>query len=175
MGLAFTDGAWLPFDLYCSSDGRLTNFAGEMTDRDVAFLEPVEGTCTDQGPMLTMTVDIPAHTLRHLSLSCGFTVDGQGASLRGSEVGTLSLQGDPAQVYPFHSVDCREGCGSFGWYELHSVIWDPAKEIAGFAIFYLYEPGVFDSSVILSDGVLLPNWSLVTGDQVPDSSWTLGR
>jgi hypothetical protein len=175
LGLAVTDGAWLPFDLYCSSDGRLTDFAGEMTDRDVAFLEPVEGTCTDAGLMSTMTVEIAAHTVRHVALSCGFTVDGQGVSLRGSQVGTLSLLGDSAQVYPFHAVDCRQGCGSVGWYELHSVIWDPVKQIAGFAIFYLYEPGVFDSSISLSDGVLLPNWSLVISNQIPNSSWTLSR
>jgi len=72
-GLGIADGVWYPFWLYCSDDGRLTDFDGEMSDRDVAILTPVEGTCT-LAAASGAPLEIPAHSLRNVALSCGFTV-----------------------------------------------------------------------------------------------------
>jgi hypothetical protein len=154
-GLGVADGVWFPFWLYCSTDGRLTAVYGEMSDQDVDVFPAVEGTCTDQGVGSTNPVSIPAHTLSPIALTCGFTVTSpspNGPNLKSSSVGSMALWGgDLTSVYPFHTVDCRSGCGSPGWFEVHSILWDPTMQIAAFTIFYLDEMGVS-----IGNGIELP-------------------
>jgi hypothetical protein len=154
-GLGVMNGVWFPFWLYCTADGRLTDIFGEMSDRDTDVFPTVEGTCTIRNDGYMTTVSVPAHTLSPVALTCGFTVTApapDGLDLTSSKVGTGYLWGDVASVYPFHAVDCRSGCGSPGWYELHSIIWDPAKQVAAFGIFYLEDRGVS----LGGNGIALP-------------------
>jgi hypothetical protein len=58
-GIAVEDGAWFPFWLYCADDGRLTTFYGEMTDRALAVLTPVDGSCVPTADWREMQVDVP--------------------------------------------------------------------------------------------------------------------
>ena len=154
-GLGVKDGVWYPFWLYCSDDGRLTGFDGEMTDRDVAVLTSVEGTCVLNRVDAPFT--IPAHSLRNVALSCGFTVTApvgaRAIDLGSSRAGSADIgTGRSAVVLPFHTVDCRE-CGSPGWYELHALVADPGAQWAAFVVYYLDDPG----GVSGSNGFQLPN------------------
>jgi hypothetical protein len=154
-GLGVKDGVWYPFWLYCSDDGRLTEFDGEMTDRDVAVLTSLEGTCVLTRVDAPFT--IPAHSLRNVALSCGFTVTApvgaRALDLGSSRAGSADIgAGRSAVVLPFHTVDCRE-CGSPGWYELHALVADPGTQWAAFVVYYLDDPG----SVSAGNGFQLPN------------------
>ena len=174
-GLAIDDGVWLPFWLYCSSDGRLTALYGEMTDRDRDVDLYVDGTCVSTGAVSTMTIDVPAHTLRNTALTCGFTVDSPVGStpaidLVGSQPGNASFGVDPVTVLPFHKVDCRTGCGLPGWYELHTVVWDQVTQAVGFEIFY-WETG----NVFTDNGILLPTGNTVFTEDYPNAVFTLDR
>lgn len=173
-GLAIDDGAWLPFWLYCS-DGRLTKIFGEMTDRDRDVFPEVDGTCVGTGTLPTMTIEIPAQTIRKVALTCGFTVESPPGStsidLHGSQPGSATFLGDPVTVLPFHAVDCRSGCGSPGWYELHTLILDQVAATVGFEVFYLQDhPGA-----AAEDGILLPSGNALQYQLYPDAVWTLDR
>jgi hypothetical protein len=172
-GLGIADGAWIPFYLYCSSDGRLTQVAGEMTDRDLGLQYAVEGTCTYDNVAPMAPVVIPAHTLNPVALTCGVTATApapQELDLSGGVPGTITLAGDSAVVLPFHTIDCRTGCGSPGWYEVHSIVWDQSRSMVAFAVIYLQEAGVeFD------DGLILPSGNLLNGDQFPNATWSVTR
>jgi hypothetical protein len=172
-GLGVEDGVWFPFWLYCTSDGRLTNIYGEMSDRDDDAFPDVDGTCSDQGVAYPTTISLPAQTLSRVALTCGFTASAplpDPLELVSSSVGSMSLLGDASSVYPFHTVDCRSGCGSPGWYEIHSIVWNPIQQVAAFGIFYLDETGV-----TLDDGVMLPSGEPVIGDAFSGATWSLSR
>ena len=174
-GMGIADGVWYPFWLYCSDDGRLTDFDGEMSDRDVAVLTTVEGTCTLAGGRAT-PLEIPAHSLRNVALTCGFTVTTTPASthaleLAGSRAGTATFGSGLGIVLPFHTVDCRVSCGDPGWYELHAVVADPVTQTAAFAIYY-FEDDIL--GVQVGNGFRLP---LATpyNDWYADAQWALVR
>jgi hypothetical protein len=173
-GLGVDGGVWFPFWLYGTPDGRLVAIYGEMTDQDTDVFVSIEGTWTDQGVSAPQPVSIPAHTLSPVALSCGFTVSAPpgGVDLRSSSVGSISLLGDLSTVYPFHTVDCRSGCGTPGWFEIHSIIWDPVKLGAAFGIIYLDDTGV----ALGADGIAVPGGAIV-GDNLPISgaTWSLSR
>jgi hypothetical protein len=173
-GLGIDDGVWLPFWLYCSDDGHLTRFDGEMTDRDLDVLEDVQGTCAVSTELLAVPLDIPTHSLRNVALTCGFSVSTPAGvlptvDLVGSRPGTLDVSGVALTALPFHTVDCREGCGSPGWYEVHAVLWNPTAPSVGFGVFYLDQTGVS-----LNDGISLPDASPISV-ALPGSTWTLSR
>jgi len=170
-GLAIVDGAWLPFWLYCSSDGLLTNIYGEMTDRDSDVFEAISGTCVDTEIFPTTPMALPAHTLRHTALTCCFTVQSTDLELAGSQPGSGYLAGGTATILPFHTVDCRTGCGSPGWFEVHAVAWNPTAQQAAFEIIYLDAAGVS-----LDDGYDLATGQPVGGGlPIPGAVWTLTR
>lgn len=173
LGLGIEDGTWFPFWLYCADDGRLTEFYGEMTDRDVGVLETVEGTCSPTADFREMPIEIPAHSLRHVALTCGFSATSTPAAdridLHGSRAGRMDLAGIPSTVLPFHAVDCRTTCGPRGWYELHAIVWDPVAQTVGFTIFYLD-----NYRGVRVNGFLLPSASPLTSP-FPNTVWTLDR
>jgi len=175
-GLGVKDGVWYPFYLYCSDDGRLTEFDGEMSDRDVAVLTGVEGTCVAGGATSAADFTIPAHSLRDVALSCGFTVTTPPAAARPLELGSsrpgtaTTLVGRNVTVLPFHTVDCRANCGTPGWYELHALLANPTERWAAFAVYYLDETGSVDAS----NGFQLPNAQQYF-DSYPGATWQLMR
>lgn len=173
-GLGIEDGTWFPFWLYCTDDGRLTWIDGEMTDRDLGVTVQVEGTCSTMMGSRTITVEVPAHSLRSIALTCGFDVVSTSGSplinLQSSRAGSIDFgQGDSVTVLPFHTVDCRTDCGSPGWYELHAVVWDSVEQTVGFNVFYLAGSGVSES-----DGLVLPTLAQDI-ETFPNATWTLER
>jgi hypothetical protein len=176
-GLGIEDGVWFPFWLYCADDGRLTEVYGEMTDRDLGLLETVEGTCSPEADFREMRLDIPAHRLGPIALTCGFSANTppglatDGIDLGSGRAGTAELGGASATVLPFHTADCRDNCGDRGrgWYELHAIVWDQVAQTVGFSVFYLD-----DSGVTTSNGIVLPTAVPLTGS-FPGATWTLAR
>ncbi len=91
------------------------------------------------------------------------------SALEGSQNGRIAFFAGEAIALPFHTVDCRAGCGTPGWYELHTIVWNQARQEVGFEIIYLNE----DGSVSTFNGIQFsrrhPNCyrSFPGGDMVP--------
>jgi hypothetical protein len=171
-GLGVEGGTWYPFFLYCSADGRLTWVYGEMTDRDVAVFDEVDGTCTDQGVAPMVPVALAANTLSPVALTCGFSVHGPGSSidLEGSQNGSVTFLGTDSIALPFHTVDCRTGCGTPGWYELHTIVWNQVRQEVGFEIIYLDDMGV-----TTGNGIELPDGTMTAVGTLSGATWSLSR
>jgi hypothetical protein len=171
-GLGVETGTWYPFFLYCSADGRLTRVYGEMTDRDVAVFDDVDGTCTDQGVAFMSPVSLAANTLSPVALTCGFSVHGPGSSidLEGSQNGSVTFLGSDSIALPFHTVDCRTDCGTPGWYELHTIVWNRVRQEVGFEIIYLNDTGV-----TTGDGIELPDGTMTAVGPFSGATWSLYR
>ncbi len=171
-GLGVENGTWYPFYLYCSADGRLTRVYGEMTDRDVDVDDDVDGTCTDQGVAPMAPVSLAANTLSPVALTCGFSVHGPETSidLEGSQNGSATFLGTDSTALPFHTVDCRTGCGTPGWYELHTIVWNQVRQAAGFEIIYLDDTGVSTSN-----GIELPDGTMTGAGPFSGATWSLSR
>ena len=173
-GLGVETGTWFPFWIICSTDGRLTQVQGEMTDRNIAVLANVDGTCTDQGVGYMHPVSLAANTLSHVALSCGFSVHGPtpgSIDLEGSQNGSMQFFGDDSIALPFYTDDCRTGCGTSSWYELHTVVWNQVSQRVGFQVVYLDQTGVFVSSA----GIELPDGMLTATGHFSGATWSLSR
>jgi hypothetical protein len=171
-GLGVENGTWFPFVLYCSGDGRLTKVFGEMTDRDVEVFDDVDGTCTDQGVAPMAPVSLAANTLSPVALTCGFSVHSAApppndVNLDSSQNGTM--YGDSVAL-PFHAVDCRAGCGTPGWYELHTILWNQMIQEVSFEIVYLDDQGVS-----FTNGISLPRGDTATDEQFFGATFTIDR
>jgi hypothetical protein len=177
-GLGFTDGAWIPFWLYCAPDGALTELFAERTDRTATFATwNVTGTCAEVLGDWDMPVEVPAHELRDVSITCGFSVSETSSlaplSLVGSQPGTASVFGLTASVLVFSAVDCRTECGSRSWFELHSIVQEPTTGQVGFAIWYL-DGRTSGTGVLAANGLTFPSagWADIS---YPTATWTLDR
>jgi hypothetical protein len=171
-GLGVENGTWFPFFLDCSEDGRLTKVQGEMTDRDVDVFDEVDGTCGDQGVAPMAPVSLAANTLSPVALTCGYSVHGTASApidLVGSRGGTMAFFGTDSIALPFHALDCRAGCGTPGWYELHTIVWNQVQQTVGFEIVYLDDRGVS-----VSNGIELPGGTMTAGT-FPGATWSLSR
>jgi hypothetical protein len=172
-GLGVENGTWFPFFLYCSGDGRLTKVFGEMTDRDVAVFDDVDGTCTTQDVAPMAPVSLAANMLSPVALTCGFSVHAPAPNsidLEGSHNGSMLFLGADAIALPFHGVDCRTGCGTPGWYELHTIVWNQVRQEVGFEIVYLDDAGVS-----WTNGISLPEGNGQGFQQFPGATWSLSR
>ncbi len=170
--LGVESGTWYPFYLYCSADRRLTRVYGEMTDRDGEIDDEVDGTCTDQGVATMAPVSLAANTLSPVALTCGFSVHGPGSSidLEGSQNGSVSFLGTDSIALPFHTVDCRTGCGTPGWYELHTIVWNQVRQVVAFEIIYLSATGV-----TTTNGFELPDGTPTGSGPFSGATWSLSR
>jgi hypothetical protein len=172
-GLGVETGTWFPFWLFCSG-GRLTKIQGEMTDRDIAVLADLDGTCTDQGVGYMHPVSLAANTLSPVALSCGFSVHGPTAGfidLEGSQNGSMQFLGNDSIALPFYTDDCRTGCGTPGVYELHTIVWNQVLQEVGFQIVYLDETGVS----LGGNGIELPDGTLTASGPLTGTTWSLSR
>ena len=123
---------------YCSA-GTLNEIWYETTAGVPVTYEAASGTCSAVTSTDSVAVDLPAVQLGALGLVQGFTLQGAQLSFVGADAGVMELSGQSLWIYPFNTVDCTAcGSGSPGWYELHSVIRNPATAETCFGIYYLF-------------------------------------
>ena len=126
----------------------------ESTDGIASPKELVaSGTCSVLEKSTSEAVTLPAVDMPTPNLVFDFSITGAQISYSGSSVGSATFAGDTWQLYPFHQIDCTN-CATPGWYELHSVFWNAAKQNACLGILYLQENA--PSNVELAYFVCLP-------------------
>jgi hypothetical protein len=152
--LAVAPGYWVVAWAYCSG-GMLNDAYFESTDGALGMSEDASGTCAATSTNTSPTVQFPAVSMTGPSVIHGFTMTGADLSFDGAHPGSMTQGGDTWVVYPFTTVDCSTGCGTPGWYELHSVLVDPKKAEACYGIYYLESQD--PSHVMLDYVICLPS------------------
>jgi len=153
---------------------KLTYIFYESTDGIASPKElAASGTCAVLEQSTGESVTLPAVDLPPPTLVTGFSITGAQLSFDGTHVGQASLNGESFQLYPFNTIDCTS-CASPGWYELHSVFWDPQNKNACLGILYLEKNA--PATVELAYAICLPGVTdpLASGTGSLDftASWT---
>jgi hypothetical protein len=170
-GFAVGASRWDVFWLYCTNGTNLTSIWDEGVDGPTLFDENATGTCDPANSTLAVPVDLGASTIAApMPVADGYAVHGADIDLAGNGTGTVTLGGVAMPVVVFGTVDCRS-CGSPGWYELHSVIWDAAQQRAIFVIIYLDDAST--DSVLLTYARALPDLTDPIGALSLPATWTL--
>jgi hypothetical protein len=155
-------------------DGDLAYVYYETTDGLASSKSaPASGTCAIVDQATPEAVRLPALSMPAPALVPGFTITGPQLSFDATAPGHATFGGTTWSMYPFHAIDCS-ACTSPGWYELHSLFWDPTKRAACVGILYLQESTT--TEVELAYLVCLPDvTSPIPNDQLFfGSSWTKG-
>jgi hypothetical protein len=139
---------------YCSG-GMIQNLSYEATDQPTNVIEEMTGTCAAAMQGVTTAVELPALNLQLPPVVTGFSIQGSQLLFDGQHAGLMQVEDATWGFSPFASVDCSSGCGTPGWYELHSLIYNPDGSEVCFGIYYLE---LADTSHVHLDYVLcLPN------------------
>ena len=142
--------AWIT----CANGTDLAYIYYESTDGLASTAETAaSGTCTIVEQSNTESVSLPAATFPPPAVVSGFTITGSQIAFDGENPGTAKVAGTETTLYPFHVIDCTT-CANPGWYELHSLFWDPSAPTASFGILYLQQAS--PSSVELAYFIRLP-------------------
>lgn len=157
--------AWM----YCQS-GALTYVYFEGTDGTKVQYEPAAAgsTCAFTDQATTAKVSLPAVSMPVPVDATGFSATMTQLTLPQGGPGTLALGGTKLTVFPFNTVDCTKDCGTPGWWEMHSLLWDPTSSRLCFAIFY-FEPGKTGGQVTYA--LTLPVLSDPVGTLALDGAW----
>lgn len=158
--LAVAPDRWYALWLYCEGpDLRSIYFEG--TDGTTMTFEDATGTCSDELMPSRPNVFLPAVDMPLPDLVAGYSIAGADVSLEGATPGSVVLGGIPFDLFVFADVDCTTACGEPpGWRELHAILRDRAGGRAGFAIFYLFQPG---DPVLVTYSLMLPDLSDPSG------------
>jgi hypothetical protein len=133
------------FWLYCTTDQKLSWVYFESTDGTPVTYEQTTGTCAPGAAGLTVTVDFPAVSMPLPKPVSGFSVKGDHLDLGGETPGWLEENGVRYSAIPFNSVDCTTACGTPGWWELHTLLWNQDLGTASVGILYLFEGGTSEA------------------------------
>ena len=79
--------------------------------------------------------------------------------------------GSDSIALPFFTDDCRTGCGTPGWYELHAIVWNQAQQKVGFQVVYLDATGVS----LGGNGIELPDGTITGSGPFAGATWSLSR
>jgi hypothetical protein len=168
-GLGVTASSWDVFWLYCIPT-NLTFVYDEGVGGAPLFGVPATGSCQSQAAPHDAMVSLPAFSITTPTPIAGYTVDGPDISIATTGVGTLTLAGRTLPLLVFQDVDCTTTCGSPGWYELHSIIWDEAAQTLLFTIIYLSTDQ--HAQVELTYARSLPDLGDPIGDLRVPATWT---
>jgi hypothetical protein len=156
---------------YCDTmSPALESIYFEATDGTMVQSEPAMGNCQDTNMTSMVAAQFPPLDLVEPTLVDGYTIDGANVKLMGAQPGSVQLGTNSLQVFVFNTVDCRKGCGTPGWTELHSLLWDRAGARVCFAIFYLSEGDT--SHVQLAYSLTLPTLDDPAGNVLLPATWT---
>jgi hypothetical protein len=151
---------------------KLTYIFYESTDGIASGKElAASGSCAILEQSTTEVITLPAVAVAPPKLVSGFSITGAQISFDGTHVGSAVVNGESFQLDPFNIVDCT-ACASPGWYELHSLLWDPAGKNACLGILYLEKNA--PATVELAYDICLPSITMpLTADQLDfPASWT---
>lgn len=133
--LAVQDHSWTVLWFYCKGSA-LTYVYWETTSASAVRREPMTGTCRST-PADLANVSWPAVSMTAPAPIRGFRATGPLLTIGDGIVGSAAIDGRLWALYPYAVVDCSHICGSPGWFELHSFLWDAGTGDAAYAIVYL--------------------------------------
>ena len=165
--LAVQAHAWTVFWFYCSGSS-LTHIYWESTTSSAVHNEPMQGTCTVT-PATDAQVSWPAESMALPAPIRGFSANAALLEIRSAAPGFIVFENRRWTLYPFVLVDCSTTCGTPGWFELHSLMWDSTARVATFGILYFKSDQ--PTSVQFSYGLELPTLARVA-DVYLDAPWT---
>jgi hypothetical protein len=165
-GFGISPKRWDVFWLYCKPAG-LDNVYAEGVSGPALFDVAATGMCSGMDTPTSAHVTLPGFELPTPKPLGGYTVRGPDIFVRGDGAGSITLGGKVIPLLVFGDVDCS-ACGSPGWYELHSIIWDEATHHVVFAIVYLMS----SSSVEITYARSLPDLGDPIGVLTLPATWT---
>jgi hypothetical protein len=163
-GLAVASDAWCVLWFYCS-DGQVEWVYYTGTDETMLEVEAATGTCSYESNSTDTLVDFPETDMPLPDPLTGYTISGPNVRLDDSGLGCVFLDdGSGLVLLAFEEVDCRD-CPGGPWYEVQSLLWDPAEERACFVILYLFplrlvpwDPWCgWSTTVLVSRSICLPD------------------
>ncbi len=126
---------------YCSA-GDLAFVYWEDSRGGPMQHETASGTCTFTSGVASVEVAVPAFSFVAPPSPPGWTfaaTDPTQLAFDGASPGHIVVAGSSLALYPFDTVDCS-ACGSGGWQEIHSFLWDETHSSLTFGIVYLFPP-----------------------------------
>jgi hypothetical protein len=171
-GLAVAPDQLAVFWLYCQ-DGDLNWIYAETTAGQPLFVEEASGTCDVSAEPTATPIVLPALDMGIPNLVRGFTVDGDQVQVDGEGRGSLTVAGEPMELFVFGTVDCTEDCGDPGWWELHTLVYDRESLRMCFAILYLFIDPAAAGVIGVEYSLTLPDLADPIGSQQLAATWTL--
>jgi len=165
-GFGVAPARWDVFWLYCQGTALSYVYDEAVTGAPLVG-RPTTGSCSGTTATTDAAVSLPAFAIAPPSPRPGFVVDGAQIAVAANGTGTYG--GLP--LIAFDLVDCSTGCGTPGWYELHSLVWDEAHQRVTFVIVYLTigQP----NAVQLAYARSLPDLADPIGDVVVPATWSI--
>jgi hypothetical protein len=128
--------------IFQCTDGALDAVFYDSTDGTRSSYETAMGLCNqDSNSTRDVEFDFPALDLPLPRPIGGFTIDGDGIHLPSGARGSIALDGTDHSMIAFGATDCRKGCASSPWFEVHSLIWDPGGTMATVGVLSFDRPG----------------------------------
>jgi hypothetical protein len=153
---------------YCYS-GSIRFLYVEDSEGEIHGFELATGTCAEVRRTSDTSVTFPRTEIQWPKPLGGYAVSGHSLRLDPGVPGAVWFDGTVQSVITFATIDCRN-CAEPGWFELHSLLWDPRNGAVTVGIFYLelQAPG----AVRLLYAVHLSSMSLDTGSFT--ATWRIG-
>lgn len=162
-----TDRLWVLW-LYCNQ-GSLQFVYLEGTDGTPMHYEQAMGTCAEPAGSSAAHAVFPAVDMPLPTPLAGYTLTGPDISLPGAAPGHVKLGAQDLVLLAFEDVDCTQNCGTPGWREIHTLLWDPEGKRVCFAIIYLFQPG---QPLLIEYSLTLPDLTDPAGQTQLDATFT---
>ena len=151
--------------VYCV-DGRVTSIFIEDSLFGYTRHADATGICAEVRRSSPSEVHFPAFDIAWPQVSGLFQVTGDSLQLPRGAPGVVRYGGALQTVVTFAMVNCSM-CATAGWYELHSLLWNPISATVSAGIFYL-----FADRVVLEWVMDLKTMKFLSGAQY-GASWTI--
>jgi hypothetical protein len=166
---ALSDDGFFVVWTYCSAGTIDLVYILDSRDGSGRF-DGASGTCDDVQRASATPVRFPGADLPWPRVHTGFEVNGRSLQLHAAAPGAVHYGGTVRAAVPFAVIDCSLCDAKGGWYELHSLLWDPGNGSVVLGIFYLIAKD--DSHVLFEYAIDLGTLQRVTGATYA-ADWTL--
>jgi hypothetical protein len=133
---ALSDDGFFLVWTYCTAGAIDLVYILDSRDGSGRF-EEASGTCDDVQRIAATQVRFPGADLPWPRVQTGFEVTGKSLQLYAGMPGAVRYGGTIRAAIPFAVIDCTMCDATGGWYELHSLLWDPGNGSVILGIFYL--------------------------------------